>query len=405
MLLFILPVISAQTLQDEATEIQNIINEEFSDIFENENPQDRLVMIVGIQVSVIERAAAEIIKAQIRFPETIDLVLIKESDEALRIARETSKTIFLIGGPSQNLVTKTLMREGVVQEPDVEKDKFLAVARGTNNAGSKIVVFSDLRGYNNIERESARLSPLANFIPVEYVPAAASIIGVILAFLISFTKKIAGAYLTGMAKKKAQVKEEYAGFKIKHFHVKFREYGAILIAALFFGMAIALSYTGLQSAVIQTFQLTVVVVIVIFAIREGVRLLMAYLMKVHAEYKFWLAGGIISLVSGFLGNTMNTTAFVLEIKDKGSSFEKFAQIKYWVVVLTFLGGIAFFVLNLLNPARVFQMIMASATTLGMAEIIPIQPLQGAAIKKWKPWLWFFTLVIMVVMYILMNFVI
>ena len=67
MLLFLLPIISAQTLQDEVTELQNIINEEFSDIFNSENPQDRIVIIVGTQVSGIERAAAEIIKAQIQF--------------------------------------------------------------------------------------------------------------------------------------------------------------------------------------------------------------------------------------------------------------------------------------------------------------------------------------------------
>lgn len=405
MLLFLLPIISAQTLQDEVTELQNIINEEFSDIFNSENPQDRIVIIVGAQVSGIERAAAEIIKAQIQFPGAIDLVLIRESEEALQIARETSKTVFLMGGPSQNLVTKTLMREGIIQEPDVEDNKFLAVARGTNNAGSEIVVFSDLRGYNNIERESARSSPLAQVIPVEYVPPAASIIAIILAYLVGLGNRMLGNYIASFGKKKADIKEKYIGFKVKHFHVKLREYLGIFIGASVFGMAIALSYTGLQSAVLETFKITSIVCLFIFIIREGIRLVLSYTMKLHTEFKLWITGDIISLFSGFLGNTLNTTGFVVEEKDKNYSFEKFAKIKYYVVLITFVGGMVFFVLNFLKPSPLNQMVMASATTLGLADIVPMKPLLGVDIKKWKPWLWFFTISIMAILYILMNFVV
>jgi len=405
LLLFLLPIISAQTLQDEVTELQNIINEEFSDIFNSENPQDRIVIIVGAQVSGIERAAAEIIKAQIQFPGAIDLVLIRESEEALQIARETSKTVFLMGGPSQNLVTKTLMREGIIQEPDVEDNKFLAVARGTNNAGSEIVVFSDLRGYNNIERESARSSPLAQVIPVEYVPPAASIIAIILAYLVGLGNRMLGNYIASFGKKKADIKEKYIGFKVKHFHVKLREYLGIFIGASVFGMAIALSYTGLQSAVLETFKITSIVCLFIFIIREGIRLVLSYTMKLHTEFKLWITGDIISLFSGFLGNTLNTTGFVVEEKDKNYSFEKFAKIKYYVVLITFVGGMVFFVLNFLKPSPLNQMVMASATTLGLADIVPMKPLLGVDIKKWKPWLWFFTISIMAILYILMNFVV
>jgi len=362
-------------------------------------------MIIGSQISGLERVAAEIVKRRIDRPEIIESILRKDTDEALQEARETSKTVFLIGGPSQNLVTKKLIREGLVQGPQIEKGKILAVARGTNNQNSKIVVFSDVRGFRNIERESARLSPLAKIMPVAYVPAAASIIAIILAYLVSFIKKFLAAHITSLGKKRAQIKEEYLGFGIKHFHFKVREYIAILIGASVFGMAIALSYTGLQSAVLETFRLTLVVCLVIFALKESIRLLLSYVMKIHAEFKFWLPGAVISLIGGFLGNTLNTTAFVLEVKDKEFSFDKSAKIKYAVVLSVFIAGTVFFVLNFLFPSRLYQMIMASTTTLGMAEIIPVRPLQGQIIREWKPWLWFFTFIFMAILYVLMNFVV
>jgi len=404
-LLLLFPSVSAQSLNQELTEIQNIINVEFSDIFENDNLQDKLIVIVGSQVSGVERIAVEIIKKQIDKPEVLELLIQKDTDSALQQALQTTKTIFLIGGPSQNLVTKKLIRDGLVQSPQTEKAKIIAVARGTNSQGSKIVVFSDLRGFNNIERESAYLSPLARFIPVEYVPAAASLIAIILAYLVGFIKRIIGNYIIGFGKKQARIKEDYIGFKVRDFNVKLREYMAIFLGASIFGMAIALSYTGLQITVLQTFKFTAVACLLIFIIREGIRLLLSYSMKLHMEFKLWITGDIISLISGFLGNTLNTTSFVMEVKDKDYSFEKATKIKYWVVLLTFVGGTIFFVLNLLDPSKFNQMLMASATTLGLADIIPIKPLLGVDIKKWKPGLWFFTILIMVILYIIMNFVV
>ena len=73
--------------------------------------------------------------------------------------------------------------------------------------------------------------------------------------------------------------------------------------------------------------------------------------------------------------------------------------------MAFLAGAVFFVINLVHPAKLYQMIMATATTSSMAEMIPVKPLAGKDFSEWKKWLWILTTIVMTVLYVLMNFVI
>ena len=400
------PNVSAQSsVQHEINAIQEDINKEFADIFSADNPQDKMMVIIGEQVNGVEKLVIEIIKKRVKKPELTPLVVKYESNEVLEEAEQTSKVIFLIGGPAQNSITKEFVKQGFVQIPQLDKSKALVLARGKNKKDTKVVVLSDLRGFNNIERESARLSPLAKFMPVKYVPVAASLIGVLLVYLTKFLKVYGGKYITSIGKKSAEVKEQYLGFMINHLHIKVREYLAILIGASIYGLAIALSYTGLQSTMLKTFQITLLSCLIIFGVKESIRFVMSYFTKIHAEFVFWVSGGVIALLSGYLGNTMNTVAYIIEFKDKHFSFEKLTKIKYIVVLITFFLGTTFFLMNLLFPAKLYQMIMASATTSGMAEMFPFKPLGGKDIKVWKPRVWYLTFIIMVVSYVMINFVI
>lgn len=392
-------------LNQEVIEIQNALQAEFSPILTSAHPENSMVVIVGDQISGVEIAALEIIKSQVKRPELVPLIVKKESKEILDEALQTSKTVFLVGGPSQNLVTRRFVDDGLVKIPGPGNAKVLVISRGNNKVNSKVIVLSDLRGINNVARDSARLSPLAKFIPVKYVPVAASGIGVLLAYLLKFAKVYGGKKVSSIGKKKAEVKEKYLGFKVKHFHVKAREYISILIGAAAYGLAIALSYTGIQSALLKTLQVSLLACLIVFGIKELIRLFMSFKAKIHAEFVFWIPGAIIALISGWLGNTMNSVAFLLEIKDSNFSSDKLAKIKYTVIVLAFVAGIIFFVLNLLHATKLYQMIMASATTSSMAEIFAIKPLAGKDIKAWKPRLWIFTLIIMAILYVLINFVI
>jgi len=412
-LLFLL--LSSNAIADinqEVQEIQSTLQSEFYDILAAPNSQDKMIVVIGSQINGVEAVAIEIIKSKIQKPQLIPLITRKESEGTLNEVLTTSKTVFLVGGPSQNLVTRKFVNEGLVKISEAEKGKSLILSRGKNRNNAKIIVLSDSRGFNNVARDSARLSPLAKFMPLPLVPVAASIIGILLSYilrfwpyLLKFLKTYAGKYISSKGKKTAKVKEHYIGFKVAHHHVKLRECISILIASSAYAVAIALSYTGLQSEIVKTLKITLIAAFVIFGIKEIIRILMSFIAKIHAEFVFWLPGAIVACISGWLGNTMNTVSFILEFPDKHFSHEKMTKIKYAVTIMAFLAGAVFFVINLVHPAKLYQMIMATATTSSMAEMIPVKPLAGKDFKEWKKWLWITTTLVMAVLYVLMNFVI
>lgn len=409
-LLFLVSFVSAENIisdvQNDVSNIKQVLQSKLAYIATLNNPYDQVLIIEGAKINTVEKTAMDIAKQ--KNPYLSEFKTLNDTKETLNEVKSVNKTLILIGGVSQNSVTKYFVEKGLIDISDVDNGNgsIFTVSTGKNEVNYNIIVISDKRGYNNIEKESAKNSPLSNFIPEKYVPVTASAIAIILMYLVSFSKIFGGKFIVSkFGKKSVTHKEHYIGFKIKHFDVKIREYISIFVAVLIAALAVALSFHGFNMKVLQTVKITLLVSLIIVIIREGIRFIVCYLKRLHMEYKIWYTGAFISLFSGYLGNTLSTTGVLFDIKDEHFSFEKATHMKYWILILTFVFGVLFFFLNLLDPSKVFQMIMTSTTTLALAEIIPVAPLAGKDILKWKPWIWSFTALIVVTGYIMINFVI
>jgi hypothetical protein len=314
---------------------------------------------------------------------------------------EFSGTVILLGGPNQNQITKEVLND-LSYTKEEDKLSFGIVTYLTGER--KYLIFSDFAGYDNLPRTSAQKSPLANFMPVEYVPAAATVASVSLLWLWNLLSKIFGKVFRKIlaAKilkyfKKKSIKEHFKGFHMWGIRIKFREWLSILTAAIIF--AVAISYTYVQNNLLNLLLSIVIVNGIIYTIRHLTRLVMDKRHDLHTEYHVWIFGALLTIFSGWLGNTFSLAGYTLSDE---KNTKKEGKIKYFINLITFLMALIFFVWNFLTPAVILQMCVILSITISFLQMFPITPFAGKTVIKWNKFIWLITFIPMALVYIAVN---
>ncbi len=400
------PFVSASMIEQFERTI-NILKDDYGDVMVAVEPDDLVIVIEGSDINGVEKTFVSFLEKQFPFINKIDRI----SDKTISMneVRNTNKTVILLGGPSQNSVAEQLFREGLLQEKEHPSESALAIYEGKNQAGSAILVLSDRRGFENIGREGPNRSPLSRYMAPEAVVVTASFLSILLAALWA---KLGGAIrvlfarlLTGKRKKTINIHHKAKDFGIGNLRIKYRELFAILIAALVYTTAVTISVTGLGYSILDVLKISIIGGLLFFGIREFGRIILCYFKGLHTEYTIWLPGAILSLGTGFLGNTLNTPGVVIEHKDKEVKFGQYAFVKYIMVLGTTILGAALFIANILSPSKGIQMFAVIASTYAVAEIMPFKPMPGNDIMKWKPVLFALTFIMILCIYVLFNFII
>ncbi len=405
----ILPISLAQSVIDfnKIDQTAQILEKEFKELESANDPNDVALVVEGEKLNGIELILIDYLKKKYPY---IAKVRPKSDEEVnLNDLLNTNKMVVLLGGHSQNKITSQIIEKYILKEKEHPSKTILLIYEGKNNAGSKILVVSDRRGFNNVARLGPERSPLRKFMPPAAVVAVASFLSVLLA---SLWQRISGPIrvilakvVTGLRKKKVRVQAEAKYFTIGKFSMKYREIIAIIIGAFIYALAVTLAVTGLGIPILEVLKISVIGSLIFFVVREIGRIFMCFYMELHTEYLFWFPGAIFSVLTGYLGNTLNTPGFVVEHKDKEILFNKYSRVKYFIVLGTFIISFIFFILNILFPSISFQLFAIISSTYAATEIIPFKPCPGKDIMKWRPILWGITLIIVFSSYIMFNFVI
>jgi len=201
------------------------------------------------------------------------------------------------------------------------------------------------------------------------------------------------------------VHHEARGFHIGGLEMKYREIVSIIIGAVVYTAAVTLAIAGFSRGAVDKIGIALVGGLLFFGVRELGRIILCYFKGLHTEYIIWIPGMILTLVTGFLGNTLNAPGFVIEHKDKEIRFSAYAFVKYIIVFFTALLATGLFLYNIVNPSRGIQIFAIISSTYAMAEMMPFSPMPGKDIIKWRPVLYAFTFMAIIVMYVMFNFVI
>ena len=264
----------------------------------------------------------------------------------------------------------------------------------------------------NLPLEAVAESPLAKLgVPPAAVPAAAtaatvglmSIWPFLMKTVTGLLKSLAGSLLKRRAKKKHKVDKTQKAIGVMGFNVRPAELGSLLVGALIYGLAVCYTFQGRHMK--PSFLLSQeALVIVIYYSRSAVRFVYERAFHLTTQYKFWPGGGLLCLASAFMGTTLGTVGFELEDTSRPEDAERIVKMKAWLIAISIGMALAFFTANILMPAKILQSGRVMMSGMALAEVLPINPMPGLKIYKWKRSVWLALVVVVVPTFVLVNFV-
>lgn len=310
------------------------------------------------------------------------------------------RLVVLVGGPSQNHLTAEFLEKGLIGEEQEEfSNQMLALAGNTSDRAT-VIVFSDRRGFGNLARKAAEYSPLSRFLPLEWVPLVASLLGAVFVMAVSLIKACMEAVILARGKKSYGVSKN----ALKVFRIKVCELLAVFAAALVLGLTLSWTYAGPTISFFPLLILNLFLCLTAGLSHEATHWLMGRLLKVETEYRFWLSGSIATIASALLGNSFGLQGFLLdEIGEDVPKWKvglmKLAPPMLSTAVMTLTG-----VLNYLKPHVAFQMAYSIAGITAMADILPFKPMDGYNVRRWSIPIWLIAFTVISVLFLAVNFV-
>jgi len=323
----------------------------------------------------------------------------KDSAETLT-AIESGRYAFviLIGGPFQNSITKKAESSDWFNET-MTLDGGLALKTGRHN-GTVVISFSDSKGYSEgLKRESVEHSPLAAFMPKEYVPVAATGISIILLALINVGRTVFEFKALDIGRKGKKVGQ--GAWFVNGINMS--EAIAIIGASLVLGLSISWQYFSSGNDFFSWLLINSLICLFAALMHEVTHRIFAHLYKIDMEYRFWPAGSALTLISSYLGNAFSVQAFILEEIPQNTPKWKVGLMKLSAVLLSAFTMIGFAVLNLYSPNPIYKIIYTTSALWAMAEILPFGSLDGKDIIEWNRLVWEATFAFISISYIIITF--
>jgi hypothetical protein len=264
----------------------------------------------------------------------------------------------------------------------------------------------------NLPMTAAAESPLAKIgVPVEAVPAIATAATVgamafwpfLLKTLTGLLKAVFGSFLKTRAKKGQKIDTTQRALNMGGFIVRPAELAALLVGALIYGLGVCYAFQGKRMSGSFLVGQEALVVLIYYS-RSFVRWAYERAFKLKTQYKFWPGGGVLCLASAYLGNTLGTVGYEVEEATTPEDNARIVKMKAWLIAISLGLALVFFALNVLYPAKIWQSGRLMMSGMALAEILPITPMPGMKIYKWKPSIWVLLVVLVVPSFILINFV-
>lgn len=334
-------------------------------------------------------------------------ITVESSDKSSTASKDltmvdtSGRLIVLLGGPAQNTITSRLLEMGMLNTEKREMLNQMVVADGKTGEGIKVVVISDKRGFANLERKAASYSPLVFCLPLQWIPIAASIIGAVLMSILNLLKGYIESIILDLGKKGYGIHEK----TLKIFGVKVREVLAVIAASIVLGLAVSWTFAGPTVGFIGLLLLNTLLCFVGGISHEVIHWAMAKILKIKTEYRFWLSGSIMTVITSFLGNSFGLQGFLIEEVEKDAPRWKTGLMKLSSPVFSTIVMVIFAATNFFLPHVVFQMVYSIAGMLAMVEILPFQPMDGYEIRKWNILIWLIAFIFILVSFIATNFII
>lgn len=332
----------------------------------------------------------------------INKILVQDNETDLDRLRTGTTMIILVGSRTHNSITAEVYDAGYITNESLKYRDQLIIGKGNVDTDSNVmVVYHKVVGDGvRLEREAVKYSPLSDFMPEAYVPVVATGIGMLLLHFFNIFKTIAEFLTLKLGRKKKTF--GYTGPQIKGIHLK--EIGAILGASFVLGFAVTWTFTGPSMKFFDLIFLNAGICLFAALSHELTHRIIGRFFGIKMEYRFWYGGSLITILTAFLGNSFGIQGFLLEKGDDNISTWKYGVTKLAAPVVSMFIAMAFAVLYLKNPGVIFQMVYTTASIWAMAEIFPVEGLDGYDVKKWNRLVCFIFLILISIVFFAINFI-
>jgi hypothetical protein len=362
--------------------------------FFNNCPKEQIVIVIGSKISIEDQLIFNIIKKNLNSMQAISIV--KDKD----YIKKNTDHIVLVGSDRTNLISKNFVTKELNNR--TKKDFSPLILDTSSVNGNKIMMLYSKKEVTNQVNSAAAKSPLNIIIDEKYVPAVATLLSLFLLYLwqilgkTSFdliSESVASKFLDNRASKK-KIK--------KHEHINKYEILAFVIYVIIFAWTIAYGWSDNSTDFWYLFKLNLVIVGVISFVREGARLLFSNKHKFKSEFRLWRWGSIVTILSTFLGNTFSLVSYTLLDEDEKDE-KRFGKYSYFLAILTFLFAIIAYIVNIVTPSVMWQMMFVFCMLIVFIEMFPMSPMPGYDIRKWNFPVWIISYVVVFLAYVYMNF--
>jgi hypothetical protein len=264
----------------------------------------------------------------------------------------------------------------------------------------------------NSELKSVEASPIAALgVPAQAVPIVATTAAVGTLALWPFLLKTIGGLLktilAGLIKNRAKqgkkIEKNQRVVQLLGFSLRPVELAALLLGALIYGLAVGYAFQGWRLSPSFLFSQEALVVFIYYA-RSFIRFGFERRYNLPTQFKLWIGGGLLCLVSSYLGTTLGTVGYELEEGSSKEDTDRIVRLKATLIGVTFALALMFFVANVVHPMKIFQSGRVMLSGMALAEILPITPMPGKRIYGWKKGVWAVLAASIIPSFVLINYV-
>lgn len=257
-----------------------------------------------------------------------------------------------------------------------------------------------------IENQIDERSLIGGVVDKTYVIPAATMISIILLFLLNLLVEFLSDYSSEKAldlrenKKSASAKKKTKSLA-QHKFLTNREIFSVIVTTILLAFVLSWTWVPEISGFWEFFFVTLIIVACMIILRESLRCYLCHKHKLASEFYIWPLGGIMMIVSTFIGNTFSLAAN--HNYDDEGGIKKCGKVTFTVSLILYLIVVASFIANILFPSIIFQMIVIATVLNLFIDLFPFKPMDGYEIWHWNIFIWAAFYVIVIVSYVVVYF--
>jgi parallel beta-helix repeat protein len=239
----------------------------------------------------------------------------------------------------------------------------------------------------------------------QYTIIIATILSIFLLFLLNFLIEFFSDYSSERTiEYRKKRKNRFSLKKKEHVQlskfISWNEIIAIIIATFLLSFVLSWTWSPNFEIFWETFIVFLIIVAIIFFIRETLRSYLCCKLKFHSEYYVWPLGAVMMIVSTAIGNTFSLSA---NHHYNGEDIKKCGKVSFIVSIILYIIVFIAFLINLFYNSAILQMIIIVTILNLFIDLFPLNPMDGYEIRHWNIYLWAIIYIVVLISYVTVYF--